>query len=59
VTDALDEEARAQFTEKELVDLCLAVITINAWNGLAVTFRPGGWQLQACTHRCGSGVTSA
>jgi AhpD family alkylhydroperoxidase len=39
VTDALYDEARAQFTEKELVDLSLAVIAINAWNRLAVTFR--------------------
>jgi AhpD family alkylhydroperoxidase len=40
VTDALYDEARAQFSEKELVDLSLAVIAINAWNRLAVTFRP-------------------
>lgn len=39
VSDALYEAARAQFTEKELVDLSLAVIAINAWNRLAVTFR--------------------
>ena len=40
VSDALYGEAQAQFTEKELVDLTLAVIAINAWNRLAVTFRP-------------------
>jgi hypothetical protein len=40
VSDALYDEARAQFTEKELVDLTVAVIAINAWNRLAVTFRP-------------------
>jgi AhpD family alkylhydroperoxidase len=40
VSDALYDEARGQFTEKELVDLTLAVIAINAWNRLAVTFRP-------------------
>jgi AhpD family alkylhydroperoxidase len=40
VRDALYDEARTQFTEKELVDLTLAVIAINAWNRLAVTFRP-------------------
>jgi AhpD family alkylhydroperoxidase len=39
VTDALYDEAYAQFTEKELVDLTVAVIAINAWNRLAVTFR--------------------
>ena len=40
VSEALYDEARAQFTEKELVDLTFAVIAINAWNRLAVTFRP-------------------
>ena len=40
VSDALYDEARVQFTEKELVDLTLAVIAINAWNRLAVPFRP-------------------
>ena len=40
VSDALFDEARAQFTDKELVDLTAAVIAINAWNRLAVTFRP-------------------
>jgi AhpD family alkylhydroperoxidase len=36
--DAYDE-ARRHFSEKELVDLTLAVVTINAWNRLAVGFR--------------------
>ena len=40
VSDALYDEARAQFTDKELVDLTFAVIAINAWNRLAVPFRP-------------------
>lgn len=40
VSDALYDEARAQFTDNELVDLTFAVIAINAWNRLAVTFRP-------------------
>ena len=40
VSGALYDEARAQFTDKELVDLTVAVIAINAWNRLAVTFRP-------------------
>ena len=40
VSDALYDDARAQFTDKELVDLTIAVIAINAWNRLAVTFRP-------------------
>lgn len=40
VSDALHDEARTQFTDQELVDLTFAVIAINAWNRLAVTFQP-------------------
>ena len=32
------EQAKAQFTPKEMVDLTLLVITINGWNRLAVGF---------------------
>lgn len=39
VSDALYDEAREHFTDNELVDLTVAVIAINAWNRLAVTFR--------------------
>lgn len=39
VPDAIYNEVRKQFSEKELVDLTLAVIAINSWNRLAVTFR--------------------
>ncbi len=39
VPDAVYEEARKYFSEKELVDLTLAVIAINAWNRLAIPFR--------------------
>ena len=51
VSDALYDQARAQFTEKELVDLTVAVIAINAWNRLAVTFRPavGNYKSAAAT----------
>ena len=60
VSDALYDEARAQFTEKELVDLTVAVIAINAWNRLAVTFRPavGSYKPAAATH-CGFRLTGA
>src|SRR5574337_1220216 len=37
--DALYEEVRAQFDEKAMVDLTLAIITINGWNRLAIGFR--------------------
>jgi len=39
VPDALYDEVRKQFSEKELVDLTLAIIAINGWNRLAIPFR--------------------
>lgn len=39
VSDALYEEARKHFSEKELVDLSFAIIAINGWNRLAIPFR--------------------
>ena len=44
--DALYEEVRTQFDEKAMVDLTLAIITINSWNRLAIGFRAevGGYQ---------------
>lgn len=39
VPDADYAAAREVFSERELVDLSLAVATINAWNRLAIAFR--------------------
>jgi AhpD family alkylhydroperoxidase len=46
VTDQLYEEARQQFSEKELVDLTWAVAAINAWNRMSISFRavPGKYK---------------
>ncbi len=46
VPDEVYQEARKHFSEKELVDLTLAVIAINGWNRLAISFRavPGTYQ---------------
>ncbi len=46
VPDAVYEEAKKHFNEKELVDLVLAIVTINGWNRLAITFHsvPGTYQ---------------
>ncbi|MGH8125766.1 MAG: carboxymuconolactone decarboxylase family protein [Rhodanobacteraceae bacterium] len=46
VPDALYDEVRRQFSDKELVDLSLAIIAINGWNRLAIPFRsePGHYQ---------------
>ena len=40
VPDALHEEARAQFDEKELVDLTLLVTSINTWNRINIAAQP-------------------
>lgn len=39
VPDALYDQTRQQFSEKELVELTVAIVTINAWNRLAISFR--------------------
>ncbi len=43
VPDDVYAGARKYFSEKELVDLTFAIIAINAWNRLAISFRtPAG-----------------
>ncbi len=43
VPDEVYEEAKKQFSEKELANLTLAIATINAWNRLAISSRaPAG-----------------
>ena len=46
VTDEVYEEVRLHFSEKELSDLTLAVVTINGWNRLNISARtvPGDYQ---------------
>jgi len=46
VPDAVYDEARAVFSEKELCDLTLAVAAINAWNRISIAGRlvPGGYK---------------
>jgi len=39
VPDEVYEQARAQFSEEELVKLSLAIVAINGWNRLCVGFR--------------------
>lgn len=43
-SDDVYAEVREEFAERELVNLTLAIITINGWNRLAIGFRkiPGG-----------------
>ena len=46
VSDELFDEAKGQFSDKELVDLNWAAAAINAWNRVAISFRsvPGTYQ---------------
>jgi AhpD family alkylhydroperoxidase len=46
VPDEVFQSVRQHFTEKELVDLTLAIVAINGWNRLAIAFRtvPGSYQ---------------
>jgi AhpD family alkylhydroperoxidase len=46
VPDDVYEQARQQFSEEELVNLTLAIVAINGWNRLNVSFRtlPGNYQ---------------
>ena len=46
VPDDLYEQVRQHFGEEELVSLTLAVVAINGWNRLAISFRtePGTYQ---------------
>lgn len=50
VPDEVYAEARAEFDEKELVDLSLAVVAINGWNRLAIGFRSEAGTYQPAAH---------
>jgi alkylhydroperoxidase family enzyme len=46
VPDDVYDQARKQFSEQELADLTLAVVAINGWNRIMISFRqePGTYQ---------------
>jgi len=46
VPDAIYERVRKHFTEAELVNLTMAIVAINGWNRIAISFRtvPGAYQ---------------
>ena len=48
-SDAVYQQVRAQFDDKALVDLTLAIVAINGWNRLAIGFRSevGGYVARA------------
>src|SRR5262245_30941538 len=39
VPDDVYEEARSQFSEKEMVDLAMHAVAINSWNRMSIAFR--------------------
>lgn len=47
VPDSLYEATRQHFSESELVSLTIAIVAINGWNRLAISFRkvPGSYQI--------------
>lgn len=49
VPDDVYDEAKRFFSQDELVKLTMAIVTINAWNRVAITFRtePGTYQPRA------------
>ena len=50
VPDGVYEIARKQFSEKEIVDLTVAVAEINTWNRIAISLRAVPGTYQAATH---------
>jgi AhpD family alkylhydroperoxidase len=53
VPDAIFENVRRFFSEKEIADLALAIVAINGWNRLNIafhapagTYQPGQWKEQ-------------
>jgi len=49
VPDATYDEVRTQFTEIEIVNLTMAIIAINAWNRMAISFRSEVGSFQVAT----------
>jgi AhpD family alkylhydroperoxidase len=51
VSDAVYEQARSQFSDAELVDLTLAIVTINSYNRLNIAFRTPAGDYQPGAHQ--------
>jgi AhpD family alkylhydroperoxidase len=50
VPDELYEQARQHFSEEELVNLTMAVVAINGWNRLSISFRAEAGSYQPRSH---------
>ena len=57
--DTTYAEARRHFSEKELVDLSLAIVAINGWNRLAIAFRTPAGSYQPGAHAASAGSKRA
>ena len=46
VPDDVFEKVKAQFSDKEIIDLTMATVTINGWNRISIAFRttPGTYE---------------
>ena len=46
VPDDVFEKVKAQFSDKEIIDLTMAIVTINGWNRISIAFRttPGTYE---------------
>lgn len=54
VPDEVYEATRKQFSEEEIVNLTIAVATINVWNRLAITFQSDVGSYQPATRAAAS-----
>ena len=50
VPDEIYQEAQEQFSEEEMIDLTLAVITINSYNRINIAFRTTAGTYQPASH---------
>ncbi len=55
VPDEVFELVRKHFSEKELVDLTMAIVAINGWNRLAISFREPAGSYQPAPPAGGAG----
>lgn len=51
VPDSVYEEVRQRFSEEELANLTLAIVSINGWNRLQISFRAVPGEYQPDVHR--------
>jgi AhpD family alkylhydroperoxidase len=56
VPDEVYQLARKHFSEKEIVDLTIAVVEINAWNRIAISLRAVPGTYQPAVHVKGAAV---